>query len=58
MGEEMKTGTAMTEEKIQEPQVTETMEDYAAELEASLRRVREGDILRSEEHTSELQSPR
>ena len=45
MGEEMKTGTAMTEEKIQEPQVTETMEDYAAELEASLRRVREGDIL-------------
>lgn len=45
MGEEMTTGKAMAEEEIQESRVTETMEDYAAELEASLRRVREGDIL-------------
>ncbi len=45
MGEEMKTEKTMADENIQEPQVTETMADYADELEASLQRVREGDIL-------------
>ena len=36
---------AAVPEVIEVPEVTETMEDYAKELEASFRRIEEGDIL-------------
>lgn len=45
MSENFETPADILEDAIKEPETTESMADYAAELEASFKRVREGDIL-------------
>lgn len=45
MSETYETPADILEDAIKEPETTESMADYAAELEASFKKVREGDIL-------------
>lgn len=45
MSETYETPADILEDAIKEPETTESMEDYAAELEASFKKVKEGDIL-------------
>ena len=45
MSETYETPADILEDAIKEPETSESMADYAAELEASFKKVREGDIL-------------
>ena len=45
MSETYETPADILEDAIKEPETAESMADYAAELEASFKKVREGDIL-------------